>query len=373
MSHGGVENTGDTRVSEDQRSLPLERSKADDFGREVSKIAVAQVCESVGYHGCKESALEALADIAVRYLCDLAKNASFHSNLAGRTECNLFDITQALEEMGVSFGFPGASETGTCLIGSGILKEIIQFVDSHEEVPYDQPVPQFPIVRNRKPIPSFEHMNETPPAKHIPTWLPAFPDPHTYIHTPMWNERVSDPHADKIEQARQRRKAERALLSLQQRLVSNGSTGTSAAMDIDSKREKLQESGKNPFFDAPLQPGEKDVSQVVLPTKLSDEVSKGNHVSVLETFAPAIEAMKGGPSNDLDGENSFLPEKRPAVHFKFRTGKKILGDSLDLSLQKKGERSTKFCLRDEERDDKKRRAEFILRQTTDFPMELNQS
>ncbi|XP_022767305.1 transcription initiation factor TFIID subunit 8-like isoform X2 [Durio zibethinus] len=329
MSHGGVESTRDTKKSEGQRSLSLGRLKADDFGRAVSKIAVAQICESVGYQGFEESALEALTDISIRYICDLGKNASFHANLAGRSECNLFDITRALEDLGASHGFSGASEIGNCLVGSGTLREIIQFVDLKEEIPFAQPVPKFPVVRDRKLIPSFEHMNETPPGKHIPTWLPALPDPHTYIHTPMWNERTSDPCADKIEQARQRRKAERALLSLQQRLVCNGSSGTSAStvMDavMDAKREKIQEAGSNPFLAAPLQPGEKDVSQVVLPTKLSDEVSKGNHVSVLQAFAPAIEAMKGGPSDELDGGNTLLPEKRPAVHFKFRCGKKILG------------------------------------------------
>ncbi|MBA0615780.1 hypothetical protein Godav_015892 [Gossypium davidsonii] len=370
MSHGDVKSTRDTIKSENQQRLSLGRLKADEFGRAVSKIAVAQICESVGFQGFKESALEGLTDILVCYLCDLGRNASFHANLAGRTECNLFDITRALEELEASHGFPSASDIGHCLVGSGTVREIIRFVDSEEEIPFAQPVPKFPIVRNGKLIPSFEHMNEKPPGKHIPTWLPAFPDPHTYIHTPMWNERASDPCADKIEQARQRRKAEKALLQLQQRLVCNGSSGTSTSLATDAEKEKVQGGESNPFLAAPLQPAEKDVSQVVSPAKPTDEASKGDHVSMLEAFAPAIEAMKGGPS---DGEKLHLPEKRAAVHFKFRAGKKILGEPLDLSLQKKGERGTTAFLRIEERDDKKRRAEFILRQTTEFPMELNQS
>ncbi|XP_039044423.1 transcription initiation factor TFIID subunit 8-like isoform X2 [Hibiscus syriacus] len=369
----GVESTKDMRKGEDVPGSSLGIPKADDFGRSVSKIAVAQICESVGYQGYKESALEALADISIRYLCDLGKNASFHANLAGRTECNVFDIRLALEDLGDSHGFPGASEIGNCLVGSGIVKEIVQFVDTKEEIPFAQPVPRFPVVRSGKLIPSFEHMNETPPGKHIPSWLPAFPDPHTYNHTPMWNERASDPCADKIEQARQRRKAERALLRLQQRLVCNGSTGTCASSVLDAKTENIQEAGSNPFLSAPLQQGEKDVSEVVLPAKLSNEVSKGDHISLLDAFVPAIDAMKTGPSDRLDGEKTFLPEKRPSVQFKFKTGKKILGESLDLSLQRKGERSSTFLLPDDERDDKKKRAEFILRQTTEYPMELNQS
>ncbi|KAK8479670.1 hypothetical protein V6N13_064213 [Hibiscus sabdariffa] len=331
----GVESTRDSRESENQQSLSLGSPKADEFGRAVARIAVAQICESLGYQGFKESALDALTDILIWYLCGIGKNAIFHANLAGRTECNLFDITRALEELGASHGFPSASEIGNCLVGSGTVREIIQFVDSKEEIPFAQPVPKFPIVRDRKLIPSFEHMNENPPGKHIPTWLPAFPDPHTYIHTPIWNERASEPRADKIEQARQRRKAERALLRLQQRLVCNVSTGTSASLVANAENEKIQEVVNDSFLATPLQPGEKDVSQLVLPAKPSDEASKDNHVSLLEAFAPAIEAMKGGSSNESNGEKMLLPEKRAAVHFKFRTGKKILGEPLDLCLQKK--------------------------------------
>ncbi|POO01724.1 Bromodomain associated domain containing protein [Trema orientale] len=74
-----------------QEALPG-RLGADDFGRAVSKVAVAQICESVGFQKSKESALDALADITIRNLCDLGKTANFYANLTGRTECNVFDI-----------------------------------------------------------------------------------------------------------------------------------------------------------------------------------------------------------------------------------------------------------------------------------------
>ena len=47
-------------------------------------------------------ALDALADIAIRYLCDLGKMANYYSNLTGRTECNVFDIIRALEVLEAS-------------------------------------------------------------------------------------------------------------------------------------------------------------------------------------------------------------------------------------------------------------------------------
>ncbi|KAK2654974.1 hypothetical protein Ddye_008026 [Dipteronia dyeriana] len=382
MSHGGGESTAksDPGADNSPRSFGTDnsprRTGADNFGRAVSKMAVAQVCQSVGFEGFKDSALDALANIAIRYLCDLGKTSSSYANLAGRTQCNFFDIILGLEDLGTLKGFLGASESsGKCLVGSGMVKDLIEFVHSNEEIPFTQPILQFPVVKSRKLIPSFSEMSETPPGKHIPSWLPAFPDPHTYIHTPMWNERISDPRADKIEQARQRRKAEMALLSLQKRLVCSGEKGTSASgPPLNCEKEEVRESGGNLFLANPVQPGEKDVSLVSLPAKLKDETLGANHVSVMKAFAPAIEAVKGSGllCDDGDGERKSLPDKRPAVHFKFKTSKKFLGESVDLSLQKKGGERSALFWQDDEKDDKKRRAEYILRQSIENPQELTQ-
>ena len=371
MNHGDVDVT---RVS-GQGSTVQGRSGADNFGRAVSKIVVAQICESVGFESSKESALDALADIAIRYICDLGKMANFYANLTGRTECNVFDIIRALEVLEASQGFPGAADVSRCLASSGVIKEIVGYVGSAEEIPFAQPVPRFPVMKNRRLIPSFVQMGENPPGHHIPTWLPAFPDPHTYIHSPMWNERNTDPRSDKIEHARQRRKAERSLLSLQQRLVCNSSVGTSNSISLAAAGNRLHQDERNPFLEPPLDPGEMDVSPVVSPVKLSDKADKGNNASVLEAFAPAIEAVKNGFSDDGEDERRFLPDPdmRPTVHFKFRTAKKYFGESLDLSLYKNGVGRRGYWFgREDERDDKKRRAEYILRQSMENPQELTQ-
>jgi transcription initiation factor TFIID subunit 8 len=356
MSNGGEENTPG-------------RPKSDDFGRAVSRMAVAQICESAGFDGFKKSALDSLSDVTIQYLCDLGKTARFYANLSGRTQCHFFDIVRSFEDIiiGASQGFLGASSSDNCLVNSGTIKELIDFVGSNDEIPFAQPVPRFPVIRDRKLIPTFEKMSEVPPGKHIPAWLPALPDPHTYLHTPMWNERLVDPRAETIEQARQRRKAERALLSLQKRLLSNGSAGASSSgISNNVKESGVVDSGQ--FLAMPSESGKKDVSPVVLSDKLK------NHISVMQAFAPAIEAAKeGGICDDGDFERKTLPEKRPAVIFKFKTGKKLLGESLDLSLSKKGGRRTGHWLgRDDERDDKKRRAEYILRQSMENPQELTQ-
>ncbi|XP_050380262.1 transcription initiation factor TFIID subunit 8 [Argentina anserina] len=389
MSHGDgessrVNDSGSSGGDAPRRPAQQSGGGGDEFGRAVSRVAVAQICEGVGFLGCKESALDSLADIAIRYLRDLGKMADYCANLAGRTESNVFDIIRGLEDLESLQGFSGAGEVGHCLAGSGTMKGVVEYVGTAEEIPFAQPLPRFPVGKDRKLIPSFEQMGEAPPGKHLPNWLPAFPDPHTYVHSPMWNERKTDPREDKIEQARQRRKAERSLLSLQQRLLCNGLAPGGASTSVvevgnDGKGLHLQGSESNPFLEPPLQPGEKDVSPIVLPSKLSGgEVAKGNSSSVFEAFAPAISAVKNGVWMDGEGEGEeekkLLPNSRPPVHLNFRPVKKFLGESSDLSLQKKGlRRPATWVLRDEERDDKKRRAEFILTQSMENPQELNQA
>ncbi|KAG6720855.1 hypothetical protein I3842_03G083900 [Carya illinoinensis] len=65
-----------------------------------------------------------------------------------------------------------------------------------------------------------------PPGEHIPTWLPAFPDP-TYASSYTRIERTTEPPTAKINQENQYRKEERSFLNLHQWLACNGLEGTS--------------------------------------------------------------------------------------------------------------------------------------------------
>jgi transcription initiation factor TFIID subunit 8 len=121
-----------------------------------------------------------------------------------------------------------------------------------------------------------------------------------------------------------------------------------------------------------------DVAPVVLPTKLP--IIDGDRVSVLEAFAPAIEMLGGGgvlcdddDDDEIEGGKTVIPAStsRPTVHFKFRTGKKFIGESFDDRNKKKSAlHAISLVGREDERDDKKRRAEYILRQSMENPQEL---
>nr|XP_018622713.1 transcription initiation factor TFIID subunit 8-like isoform X2 [Nicotiana tomentosiformis] len=305
MNNGGKaesEKEKENRVYDDRK----ERASTDDFGQAISRTAAAQICENIGFEGFNESALESFADITVKYLCDLGKTATFCAILVGRTEVNVFDVIQGLGDLGVS---TGASKVKHCGLDSRTIKGIVEFVKSAQEIPFSQPLPCFPVIKDKRKMPSFIQMNETTAFKHIPLWLPAFPDRHTYVRTSTWNERTCDPRADKVKLARQRRKAERSLLNLQQRLVCNGSTEVSASNEPDDVRiESSVDASGNAFVAVSSEAREKDMAAVSLAAKLSNETDK-NHVSLPDIYSPAIETLKDDPSETGNGVEENPPDQ----------------------------------------------------------------
>ncbi|CAN6470218.1 unnamed protein product [Victoria cruziana] len=375
MTDGGGENV---RSQGDSAST----SGRGDFARAVARISVAQICEGLGYQTFRQSALETLVDISIRYIEELGKSASFHANSSGRTESNVFDVIQALKELHCSVGFSDVSDSSCrSLSGSGIVKEVMQYTSFAEEIPFARGVPHFPIIRDGRLLSGFLRIGDASPGAHIPSWLPAFPDSRTYKDTPVWNERATDPRTDKVEQSRQRRKAERSLVNLQQRLMGNGTT-TIASSLVDGDcvvRGKLKDEKQieNPFLAPPLPSGEKEVSHVTLPLKLSNSkvVIQSNLPSAVETFRPAIEAAKSGvgtsSGNGGTTDGQVLPSDRPAINFKLESPKHVSGSSMGLNV-KNLKNSGRWFPMDEDVDDKKIRAEQILKGAIDNPQELTQ-
>ncbi|CAM6020484.1 unnamed protein product, partial [Sphagnum balticum] len=281
-------------------------------------------------------------------------------------------------------GLAGAAETSRCVANSAALRDVMRYVEYAEEIPFARPVPHFPVFKKRAPTPSFAQLGETPPHPHIPSWLPAFPDPHTYCHTPVWNERKSDPRLDKLEQARQRRKAERSLVSLHLRLSGPGAVVSDGS---NNNLLNLVATTHHPFLAAPLSAGEKEVA-LVTPFRGTTELHAQNQdshgpaalPSVLEAFAPALEAVKKGfevvdsGSRPLkEKQQTFIAETkdRMPVSLTFDWGqktrakalaaKRCLAQPVSPPSNKRG-RGNASSWKEEEKDEKSKRAEQILAQ-----------
>ncbi|KAI3747983.1 hypothetical protein L6452_10770 [Arctium lappa] len=301
------------------------RRKNDEFALSLARIAVAQICESVGLQGFQQSAIDTLSDITCKYIQDIGKTSNFCANLAGRTESNVFDIVHGLEDLGLSQGFIGASDIGRCLSGCGIINDISQYVSVSEEVGFAYSVPPFPVIRERQSIPSFFHAGEMPPMDNIPLWLPCFPDPKTYIIPASVNIEETERSQDRVDQDHM--VIGPLLLKSEQCLACNGSQ---VAVVVEVGRNGVRGQVNNPFLSSPLQSGEKEVSLVSLPASLVEEdVAQNyslwaNHVSALGTFAPAIQGFKSDGLDIEEGSKKVVVERRHAVELKFQMGKKSL-------------------------------------------------
>ncbi|KAK6115785.1 hypothetical protein DH2020_008054 [Rehmannia glutinosa] len=162
---------------------PLPESK---FSFTLARVAVAQICQSMGFKGAQNPALESLTDVAARYLQAIAKLASASANSDGRTQSNLPDIIVALEDLASVQGFPGSSSTrSVSLYSSPVIKNLMKFVNYTDEIPFARPLP--PRKKNVQGVKgkflkykgdgdnSRGYYLDGDGWRHVPRWLPAVP------------------------------------------------------------------------------------------------------------------------------------------------------------------------------------------------------
>eukprot|EP00775_Hariotina_reticulata_P005121 gene5121-5361_t len=177
---------------------------AEDFSRAVARVVAAQIAESASFDASQDSAIEILADLLLRYLTTVCASSHSYAELAGRSQSNLADVLLALEELG-----------GT-------------------DIPFAHTLAPYPVHCQRPVAPTFADQKEAPPA-HIPAFLPAFPDPHTYQHTAAFSGHEADPYKQRQSMLEAKQKAEAALNKLHQRMSS----------------KKTAQPNSNPFLEPP--------------------------------------------------------------------------------------------------------------------------
>ncbi|KAK6177116.1 hypothetical protein SNE40_015283 [Patella caerulea] len=148
---------------------------ATEYSRSVLKIAVAQICQNLGWNSTQVTPLELLTDVMERYILELGNIAHRYSEQFGRTEVNLDDVGLAFQQMGVR------------------LDELTEYISHVEPVPFVKeivafPAPkksnlQFPNPRSREIL---QHREE-----HIPEYLPhMFPGGKDDVDEPLSSEVV---------------------------------------------------------------------------------------------------------------------------------------------------------------------------------------
>ncbi|XP_062222324.1 transcription initiation factor TFIID subunit 8-like [Phragmites australis] len=141
----------------------------------VSTVSTAQILRASGYSAAEPAALRALSDIAGRYIASLGRAAVALAEARGRTEPNVADLVLALEDHAPD-GFPGASDPARPVLRSGALAELAGFVAAVREVPFAKPLPRRDSGGAGKGWESFMAAGREPPLRHVPRWLPRFPE-----------------------------------------------------------------------------------------------------------------------------------------------------------------------------------------------------
>ncbi|KAL4368383.1 hypothetical protein GQ457_05G027090 [Hibiscus cannabinus] len=147
-----------------------------DFSFHITKVAVAQICRSVGFGRSQVTALNTLTLVATKYLETLGSSATSFSGAANRSQPNLLDLTNALHDISLHVGFNGAGTLygDDCFLKSAVLEDLSGFVSSTDEIPFAKPIgrPKERETEDSKP----SQGGNLQRGGHIPEWLPGFPD-----------------------------------------------------------------------------------------------------------------------------------------------------------------------------------------------------
>lgn len=213
------------------------------YAIECAKLVAAQLADAAGYEGVQQSSLDILSDLLLRYMDQVSAASHANAELCGRSESNALDVLLSLNDLGFT------------------IDTLLDHIKQNPSIPFSNDIQPFPDRRPPpKRTPAFAAIGEAPPP-HIPTYLPAFPDAHTYKETAIFPARnQNDVMKRQDDLTKQREEAQSAFVKLQARLSPDNAVLAEAAKRDAPEEEAAQEAG--PSTDQVMQ----DVEQEPQPT-----------------------------------------------------------------------------------------------------------
>ncbi|CAG2110789.1 unnamed protein product [Medioppia subpectinata] len=157
--------------------------------RRVLYSAVCAVCHENEFSLADKPSLDTLLQMLQSLLFEIGRSSQAFCELSGRTEPLVGDVVMALIEMGLN-----------CDSLSSYAMRANRVTIASPQLMAKQSTPRILQAGEKKQL--------TP---YIADYLPAFPDPHSYIRTPTHKQPVTEYEAIREKSASQKRDVERAL------------------------------------------------------------------------------------------------------------------------------------------------------------------
>nr|XP_057932319.1 transcription initiation factor TFIID subunit 3 isoform X1 [Doryrhamphus excisus] len=125
------------------------------YARSLLRVSVAQICQALGWDAVQLTACDLLSDVLHRYIQQMGRVCHRYSELYGRTDPVLEDVSQAFRLLGVS------------------LTELDDYVNNLEPVAFPNQLPTFPVSKNNVlqfPLPGAFDVEER--KDYIPDYMP---------------------------------------------------------------------------------------------------------------------------------------------------------------------------------------------------------
>ncbi|XP_003427022.2 transcription initiation factor TFIID subunit 3 isoform X1 [Nasonia vitripennis] len=126
-----------------------------EYTRNVLKMVVAQICQTVGWHSINSTPLEFMVDLMQEYIFQVSKLTQQYAQVLGRCDANLDDLGLAFRHMNID------------------LQELAEYVKNVDSIPCVVSVPKLPIHRE-------SHLNFLKPGSREVVTRPV----HVHEHLP---------------------------------------------------------------------------------------------------------------------------------------------------------------------------------------------
>ncbi|XP_013107927.2 transcription initiation factor TFIID subunit 3 isoform X1 [Stomoxys calcitrans] len=102
----------------------------DQYMKDVLRVAVAQICQTIGYNATQSAPLELLQDVLDKFMREFTRDLRRQVEHYNRTEANMDDVTLTLNSINVN------------------VSELLDYVNNVEPVPFATEIPKFPARKN---------------------------------------------------------------------------------------------------------------------------------------------------------------------------------------------------------------------------------